>query len=59
MESYYGRNQGKIRTMDAVATLAFDRRRSSFYRKQLFATLTIIDKNLVPSQKLLGSWGGP
>ena len=58
MESYYGRNQGKIRTMDAVATLAFDRRRSSFYRKQLFAALTIIDKNLVPSQKLLGSWGG-
>ena len=58
MESYYGRNQGKIRTINAVTTLAFDRRRSSFYRKQLFAALTIIDQDLVPSEKLLGSWGG-
>ena len=58
MESYYGRNQGKIKTIEAVATLAFDRRRSSFYRKQLFATLEILDKNLVPSDYLKGSWGG-
>ena len=58
MESYYGRNQGKIRTVEAIATLAFDRRRSSFYRKQLFAALEIIDKNLVPSKTLKGSWGG-
>ena len=35
MESFYGKNQGNIRTVEAVATLAFDRRRSSFYKKQL------------------------
>ena len=58
MESYYGRNQGKVSTIDAVTTLAFDRRRGSFYRKQLFAALTIIDQNLVSSKKLVGSWGG-
>ena len=58
MESYYGKNQGKIRTIDAVATLAFDKRRSSFYKKQLFATLQIIDQNLVPRESLKGSWGG-
>ena len=58
MESYYGRNQGKIKTIDAVTTLAFDRRRSSFYKKQLFAALKIIDNELVPSEKLIGSWGG-
>lgn len=58
MESYYGRNQGKIRTIDAVSTLAFDRRRSSFYRKQLIAALKIIDQKLVPSNNLKGSWGG-
>ena len=39
MESFYGRNQGKIDTITAVTTLAFDRRRSNFYRKQLFAAL--------------------
>ena len=58
MESYYGRNQGKISTIMAITTLAFDRRRSSFYRKQLFAALKIIDLDIVPGNKLIGSWGG-
>ena len=58
MESYFGRNQGKIDTVTAITTLAFDRRRSSFYRKQLFAVLRIIDLNIVPAAKLVGSWGG-
>ena len=58
MESFYGKNQGKIDTIKAVTTLAFDRRRSDFYKKQLFAALEILDKNLVPNGKLKGSWGG-
>ena len=58
LESFYGKNQGKIRTMDAVTTLAFDRRRSDFYKKQLFAALKIIDMGLVKSEKFKGSWGG-
>ena len=58
MESYYGKNQGKIKTIDAVATLAFDRRRSDFYKKQLFATLKIIDNEIIESNNLKGSWGG-
>ena len=58
MESFYGRNQGKVDTITAVTTLAFDRRRSNFYRKQLFAALKILDDNLVPSGQLIGSWGG-
>ena len=58
MESYYGRNQGKIDTITAVTTLAFDRRRSNFYRKQLFAALKILDDGFVPSGQLIGSWGG-
>ncbi len=58
MESFYGRNQGKIDTITAVTTLAFDRRRSDFYRKQLFAALKILDDDLVPSGQLIGSWGG-
>tara|TARA_Y100000590_G_scaffold322118_1_gene364722 strand:+ start:1804 stop:2880 length:1077 start_codon:yes stop_codon:yes gene_type:complete len=58
MESYYGKNQGKTQTMDAVTTLTFDRRRSDFYKKQLFATLQIIDENINYSDKMKGSWGG-
>ncbi len=58
MESYYGRNQGDIDTINAITTLAYDRRRSDFYKKQLFAALEILDKNLVPNGELKGSWGG-
>ena len=58
MESYFGRNQGKIDTITAITTLAFDQRRSSFYRKQLFAALKMIDLNFVTSDSLIGSWGG-
>tara|TARA_Y100000591_G_scaffold294241_1_gene282715 strand:+ start:151 stop:1170 length:1020 start_codon:yes stop_codon:yes gene_type:complete len=58
MESYYGRNQGKINSIIAITTLAYDRRRSDFYKKQLFAALEILDKNLVPNGELKGSWGG-
>ena len=58
MESYYGKNQGKINTIEAITTLAFDRRRSSFYKKQLFAALKIIDNELVPDGYMKGSWGG-
>ena len=59
MESFYGKNQGKIKTIEAVTTLAFDRRRSDFYKKQLFATLKIIDQGLVSSEKLMWflGWG--
>ena len=58
MESFYGKNQGKINTIEAITTLAFDRRRSDFYKKQLIAALKIIDDDLVLSENLLGSWGG-
>ena len=57
LESYYGRNQGSINTIQAVTTLAFDRRRSDFYKKQLIAALKIIDQG-ISSENLVGSWGG-
>ena len=58
VESFYGKNQGSISTIEAVTTLSFDRRRSNFYKKQLLAALKIIDDGLVPSDLLVGSWGG-
>ena len=57
LESYYGKNQGSVSTLQAVATLAYDRRRSDFYKKQLIGVLKIIDNGLASSE-LVGSWGG-
>ena len=39
MESYYGRNQGKINSIIAITTLAFDRRRSDFIKNNYLQLL--------------------
>ena len=58
LESYYGKNQGKNKIIPALTTLSFDKKRSDFYKKQLFAALKILDKNYISSEALLGSWAG-
>ena len=55
LESYYGKNQGSISTIEAVTTLAFDRRRSEFYKKQLIAALKIIDDGLTSLENNTGN----
>jgi len=58
LESYYGQNQGKSKIIPALTTLSFDKRRSDFYKKQLLASLKLIDLKIVDSQNLVGSWAG-
>jgi len=57
MESDYGRIQGDFPVVSAVATLAYDARRSAFFRQQLFAVLDLIERGDVPPD-LRGSWAG-
>lgn len=58
LETNYGRNLGGFNTPTALATLAFDGRRSGFFRTELFDALTIIDKGHVAAGKMVGSWAG-
>lgn len=44
MESGFGRFSGNQHTMSAVATLAYDCRRSAFFTEQLYAQLQLIQK---------------
>lgn len=44
MESGFGRFSGNQHTVSAVATLAYDCRRSAFFTTQLYALLKLIDK---------------
>jgi membrane-bound lytic murein transglycosylase B len=44
METAFGRQRGNQHTLSAVATLAYDCRRSAFFTDQLYATLTLIDR---------------
>jgi membrane-bound lytic murein transglycosylase B len=57
LESDYGRSQGDFEVVSGIATLAFDSRRSSFFRQQLFALLELMQRGDVPFD-VAGSWAG-
>ncbi|CRK85672.1 Membrane-bound lytic murein transglycosylase B [Candidatus Providencia siddallii] len=59
LESDFGRYQGEEDVISALITLSFEGRRESFFVKQLFSALEIIDKEYVSKDfKLNGSWAG-
>ena len=47
METAFGSQRGNQHTLSAVATLAYDCRRSAFFTDQLNATLTLIDRGIL------------
>ncbi len=57
LESDYGRSQGDFEVVSSVATLAFNSRRSGFFRQQLLALLGLIQRGDVPPN-IAGSWAG-
>lgn len=49
METGFGAVRGNINTLSAVATLAYDCRRSAFFTDQLYAALTLVDRGILTS----------
>ncbi|MDF1856174.1 lytic murein transglycosylase [Pseudooceanicola sp.] len=58
MESNYGANRGKTHLISALATLAYDGRRGSFFEKQLIAALKILQTGDTTEDRMLASWAG-
>ena len=58
METNYGRNQGNIDTLSALATLAYDGRRASFFRNQLIDAMRMVDAGNANVDQFVGSWAG-
>jgi len=58
IETDFGRLTGGFKVVPALATLAFDGRRSAYFRKQLFDALTIIDRGHITADRMMGSWAG-
>lgn len=56
METNYGTYKGNIDTLDALATLAFDKRRRSFFTNELITLLKLIQSGEKTTFK--GSWAG-
>jgi len=57
IESNYGNYTGNHNLIQSLATLAYDRRRSNFFTRELIALLILIDKNKIPLDAK-GSWAG-
>jgi lytic murein transglycosylase len=58
LESNFGRFAGVRPMMPALATLAYDPRRGTLFRQQLFDALTVVDKGYIELDALKGSWAG-
>lgn len=58
METNYGSFTGSLPIIQSLATLAYDPRRSQFFRKELMAALKILDQGHVKLEEMKGSWAG-
>src|SRR3954452_14195377 len=58
LESNFGRFAGVRPTIPALATLAYDPRRATFFRSELFAALEILNRGDIDLASLKGSWAG-
>jgi membrane-bound lytic murein transglycosylase B len=58
VETRYGQRNGRYPVIDALATLSYQGRRQSFFRKELFAVLYLVDQGFLAPENLNGSWAG-
>jgi len=58
MESRFGRVTGREPIFRALATLAWEPRRASFFRGELFDALTMVQRKHIEAKSMTGSWAG-
>ena len=58
LETDFGVNIGKFQTLRALATLAYDCRRSDLFKAELMDALRIVERGDIAPQDLRGAWAG-
>ena len=58
IETDFGRVMGSFKVIPALASLAYDGRRSAFFRKELLFALQVIDEGHITADTMMGSWAG-
>ena len=58
IETDFGRITGGFPVISSLATLAYDGRRSKFFRKELLLALKIVDGGHILAKDMMGSWAG-
>jgi membrane-bound lytic murein transglycosylase B len=58
LESGFGAKTGGYGVVESLATLAYDGRRASYFRKELINTLRILNDGDISPRAMTGSWAG-
>ncbi|MCG7531415.1 lytic murein transglycosylase [Psychrobium sp. MM17-31] len=58
LETNYGNYTGNNDIIRSLATLAYDKRRGPYFRKELFNALTILKEGHIKLEDMKGSWSG-
>ncbi len=58
LETNFGKFTGGYNVVSALSTLAYEGRREVFFKKQLWAALTIIKQGHIKIDNMKGSWAG-
>jgi len=58
LETNYGTILGRVPTLDALATLACDRRRAEFFTEQLLVAVELVGREALEPDRMRGSWAG-
>ena len=58
IETDFGQVTGGFRVIPALATLAYDGRRSAYFRRELLNALEILDQGHIALPDMVGSWAG-
>ncbi|MEX0830818.1 MAG: lytic murein transglycosylase [Nitrospirales bacterium] len=58
IETFYGKNSGSYPIVDALATLAFDGRRSQYFRTELLNAFRILQEGHISLESMKSSWAG-
>jgi len=58
IETRFGLVKAKVPLIPSIVTLAFDKRRSKYFRAQLFAVLEMLNEGYIDQKSLFGSWAG-
>ncbi len=58
VETNFGGNTGGFGVIEALATLAWEGRRASYFRNELMAALRILENGHITPDRMRGSWAG-
>lgn len=58
LETNFGNYKGKMSTLDSLATLACDPRRSDYFTGELILALKLMDRESLSKDQMIGSWAG-